>query len=110
MSAADDIHKYFSIVFSEKIILDVLSESSARQRIHMKNQALFSSKDKNKKLKCRLLQFLFGALRVILVIQMFRIFMVVFFPSSVLSFCSASLERQLTGLTTTNAVEINRWE
>ena len=34
------------------------------QRIHMKNQALFSSKDKNKELKCRLLQFLFGALRV----------------------------------------------
>ena len=30
----------------------------------MKNQALFSSKDKNKKLKCGLLQFLFGALRV----------------------------------------------
>ena len=30
----------------------------------MKNQALFSSKDKNKNLKCRLLQFLFGALRV----------------------------------------------
>ena len=30
----------------------------------MKNQALFSSKDKSKKLKCRLLQFLFGALRV----------------------------------------------
>ena len=30
----------------------------------MKNQALFSSKDKRKKLKCRLLQFLFGALRV----------------------------------------------
>ena len=33
-------------------------------RIHMKNQALFSLKDKSKKLKCRLLQFLFGALRV----------------------------------------------
>ena len=32
--------------------------------IHMKNQALFSSKDKSKLLKCRLLQFLFGALRV----------------------------------------------
>ena len=32
--------------------------------IHMKNQALFSSKDISKKLKCRLLQFLFGALRV----------------------------------------------
>ena len=30
----------------------------------MKLQALFSSKDKSKKLKCRLLQFLFGALRV----------------------------------------------
>ena len=30
-------------------------------RIRMKNQALFSSKDKS---KCRLLQFLFGALRV----------------------------------------------
>ena len=30
----------------------------------MKNQALFSSKDKSKKIKYRLLQFLFGALRV----------------------------------------------
>ena len=30
----------------------------------MKHQALFSSKDKSKKLKCRLLQFLFGAFRV----------------------------------------------
>ena len=30
----------------------------------MKNQALFSSKDKSKKLKCLLLQFLFGTLRV----------------------------------------------
>ena len=30
----------------------------------MKNQALFSLKDKSKKLKCRLLQFLFGSLRV----------------------------------------------
>ena len=30
----------------------------------MKNQPLFSSKNKSKKLKCRLLQFLFGALRV----------------------------------------------
>ena len=30
----------------------------------MKNQALFSSKDKSEKLKCCLLQFLFGALRV----------------------------------------------
>ena len=30
----------------------------------MKKQALFSLKDKSKKLKCRLLQFLLGALRV----------------------------------------------
>ena len=30
----------------------------------MKHQALFSSKDKSKNLKCRLLQFVFGALRV----------------------------------------------
>ena len=30
----------------------------------MKNQALFSSKDKSNKLKCLLLQFLFGALKV----------------------------------------------
>ena len=34
------------------------------QRIHMKNKSLFSLKDKSKKLKSRLLQFLFGALRV----------------------------------------------
>ena len=31
----------------------------------MKNQALFSSKDKNKKLECCLLQFLLGALGLI---------------------------------------------
>ena len=61
--AADDIHKYFFII-SEKIRLDVSNESSARQRIHIKNQELFSSKDKSKKLKCRLLHFCFGALRV----------------------------------------------
>ena len=30
----------------------------------MKSQALFSSEDKSKKLKCRLLQFLFVAFRV----------------------------------------------
>ena len=60
-TAADDIHKY---IFLGKIRLDISCESSAMQRIHMKNQAIFSSKDKSKKLKCRLLQFLFGALRV----------------------------------------------
>ena len=30
----------------------------------MKNQVISSSKDKSKELKCRLLQFVFGALRV----------------------------------------------
>ena len=45
----------------------------------MKNQALFSSKDKSKKLKCRLLPFLFGALRVKL--SMLFLFSAVFFVS-----------------------------
>ena len=63
-TAADDIHKFFLNCFPEKIRLDVSSESSARQRIHLNHQALFSSKDKSKKLKCHLLPFLFGALRV----------------------------------------------
>ena len=55
MTAADDIDIYFSLFFRE---------NKTRQRIHMKNQALFSLKDKSKKLKCRLLQISFGALRV----------------------------------------------
>ena len=45
-TAAGDIHEYFFHCFSEKIRLDISSESSARQRIHMKNPALFSAKDK----------------------------------------------------------------
>ena len=55
-TAADDIYIYFHC-FSEKISLDVSSESSARQRIHMKNQVLFSLRDINKKLKRHLLQY-----------------------------------------------------
>ena len=51
MTAADDIHNYFFHRFSEKIRLDVSSDSSARQRIHMKNRALLSSVDKSKKIK-----------------------------------------------------------
>ena len=53
-SANHDCSRRHSIIFhcfSEKIRLDVSSESSARQRIHMKKQALFSSEDKNKKYK-----------------------------------------------------------
>ena len=52
MTAADDSLEYFFIVFffSEKIRFDISCESSARQqRIHMKHQALFSSKDKHKR-------------------------------------------------------------
>ena len=64
-TAADDIRKYFLHCFSEKIRLDVSSESSARQRILMKNQALFSSKDKSKKIKMSsAASFVYGALRV----------------------------------------------
>ena len=58
-TAADDIHIFFHC-FSEKIRLDVSCESSASQ----KNQAFSSSKDRSKKLKCRLLHFLFGILSV----------------------------------------------
>ena len=36
-----------------------------RQRIHMKHQVLFSSEDKSKKLKCHLLQFFVGVLKII---------------------------------------------
>ena len=50
-TAADDILKYFFIVLSEKIRLGILYEPSARQRIHIKHQALFSSKDKSNKIK-----------------------------------------------------------
>ena len=60
-----------------KNIIDVMlnrkSESSARLSIHMKNQALFFSKDKSKKkIQCRLLQFLFGALRIKIIFIMRR--------------------------------------
>ena len=37
--------------FSEKIRLDISCEPSARQRIHMKYQALFPYKDKSKKIR-----------------------------------------------------------
>ena len=63
MTAADNIHKYFFYCFSEKIRLDVSSESSVRQRIHMKNQALFSSKGKSEK-KIKMSSALIGTLWV----------------------------------------------
>ena len=46
MTAADDSLDYFSH-FLEKIRL----ENKARQRIHMKHEALFSLKDKSKTIK-----------------------------------------------------------
>ena len=50
-TTADDIHKYFFIFISEKIKLDISCETSAGQRIYMKLQALFSLKNKSKKIK-----------------------------------------------------------
>ena len=47
--AADDTLIFFN--FLKKIRLEVLSESSAKQRIHMKSQVLFSLKKKKKKKK-----------------------------------------------------------
>ena len=46
-TAAVDSHKYLFIVFSEKIRLGVPSESSARQRVHMKKSSLIFFKRKN---------------------------------------------------------------
>ena len=66
-TAADDIHKYIFNCFSEKIRLDVSSESSAtsaKQRIHMKKSSLIFFKDKSEKINCLLLQFLFGAISI----------------------------------------------
>ena len=72
-TAADDIHKYFFFVFQRKKDLMFQVNPLLGRAFTKKNQALFSSKDKStskvltyllKKLKCRLLQFLFGALRV----------------------------------------------
>ena len=45
----------------------------------MKNQVLFSSKNKSKKFKCRLLQFLFGALRVKIVYSETEVFLTIVF-------------------------------
>ena len=44
--------------------LDVSCESSARQGIHLKHQALFSSKDKTKKIKVLSAGILLGTIRV----------------------------------------------
>ena len=45
-------------------MLDMSCESSASQRIHIKHQALFSSKDKSKIIKVSSAAILLGVLRV----------------------------------------------
>ena len=52
MTSADHSLESDFIFFPEKIRLDISCESSARQRIHMMHQALFSSKDKSKLDNC----------------------------------------------------------
>ena len=53
MSANHNCSSFFPC-FSEKIRHDILCESSARQRIHMKHHDLFSSKDDSKKQEHRM--------------------------------------------------------
>ena len=63
---ADDSLEYFFILiffFFEKMRLDILCESSVRQRIHIKHQALFSSTVKVNKIKVSSAAILFGSLR-----------------------------------------------
>ena len=49
-TAAADSLEYFTLLF-RKIRLDISCQSSARQKINIKHEALLSSKDKSKKRK-----------------------------------------------------------
>ena len=62
-TAADDIHKYFFIVYQRKKNL-MFQVNPLLEDSDNKKQAFFLRNIKFKKLKCRLLQFLSGALRV----------------------------------------------
>ena len=65
MTAAGDVHKFFFIVLERKLdLMFQVNPLLLGRGFTSKNQVLFSLKDKSKKLKCHLLQFLFGALRV----------------------------------------------
>ena len=55
ITAADDSFEYFFHCVSEIIRLYISCESSAQWVIHMKYQALFSTKDKSKKKKIKVL-------------------------------------------------------
>ena len=61
-TTADDILKYFFIIFQRKQVL--VFHMNCLQTIHMKCQDLFSLKNLRNKNNCRLLQILLGALRV----------------------------------------------
>ena len=63
-TAAEDSLEFFFHCFSEKIKTNISCESSARQRIHMKYQALISWKDKSKKVKVSSAEILLGSSRV----------------------------------------------
>ena len=64
MTAAGGSLDYFSLFFQRKIKLYISCESSAWQRIHMKHEALLSSKDKSKKIKVSSAAILLASLRV----------------------------------------------
>ena len=69
----------------------------------MKNQALLSSKDKSKKLKCRLLPFLFGASNVKLFLIMLQDIQQCFIICHVLFFmCFCQINHQFWGRTDLN--------
>ena len=61
--AADDTSIFFNIYLTKKIKLDVSWESSAKQRIHMKYQVLFSLKNNEKLLKTVVCCILIGHFR-----------------------------------------------
>ena len=72
-NAADDIfliffHRFFFFFFflfqKKKLRLDISCESSARQRVHMKQQVLFSVKEKSKNIKVSSAAIFLGCLRV----------------------------------------------
>ena len=55
---------FFNFYLSKKIRIDISCESSARQRIHMKYQILFSLENNEKIFKNVVSAFVIGALRV----------------------------------------------
>ena len=75
-TAADDnfFIVFFFFYLSEKTSIDISCELSAMQRIHMKCKDLFSLKNRNFFLECRLLQISLGALRVKEVLEALKLY------------------------------------